>query len=118
MVTLKYRKKIYSSDDLPIFLFFKKQSNKKQFINELAAYVAFKEFVPLSSVDIVLAGNTVIKDKRSTLYFSLENIDEKRSLQKKLFSTAEESNAIISTPYDIKERDIEAWILRHIDHLK
>ena len=116
-MVLKYKDKIYSSENLPIFLYFKKNANKRNFINELNNYSKPNSFVKITSVDVALAGNAVIKDKRSTLYFSLETIEEKQSLQRQIFNTPEDSNAIISTPGDIELRIIEQWIEKYIEHL-
>lgn len=116
-MVLKYKNKIYSSNDLPIFLFFKKNSNKRDFINELNNYNTLDSFVRITSVDVALAGNMVIKDKRSALYFNLETLEEKQSLQRHIFNTPEDSNAIISTPGDIELRVIEKWIEKHVDYL-
>jgi hypothetical protein len=116
-MVLKYKNKIYSSEDLPIFLFFKKLERKREFINELNNYNNPNTFVKINSVDVVLAGNTVIKDKRSYLYLSLETIKEKQSLQKQIFNTPEDSNAIISSPVDIDLPIIEQWVENNIIHL-
>lgn len=116
-MVLKYKNKTYSSNDLPIFLYFKQNSNKREFIDKLAIYNKFNTFEKFTSVDVALAGNTVIKDKRSALFISLEDICEKRSLQRHIFGTSEDSNAIISTPPDIGPRILEEWIEKHSAHL-
>jgi hypothetical protein len=116
-VILKYKNKTYDSDDLPIFLFFKAYNNKRDFVNTLSNYNEYNKFVRFVSVDVALAGNTVIKDKRSTLYISLDSKEEKQSLQKHIFNNDEDSNAIISTPPDISPRILEEWIERHVEHL-
>lgn len=114
---LKYKNKVYSSEQLPIFLFFKTKKKKRDFINDLANYVTPGQFAKIQSVDVALAGSTVIKDKRSTLQFSLESLEEKRSLQVQIFNTDEDSNAIISTPPDIKLPIIQKWIESNVHHL-
>lgn len=114
---LKYKNKVYSSCDLPIFLYFKKNCNKRNFINELNNYNKPDFFIKITSVDVAFAGNTIIKDKRSALYFNLKSIEEKQSLQRQIFNTPEDSNAIISTPGDIELRVIEKWIEKNLDHL-
>jgi len=116
-MVLKYRNKTYSSDDLPIFLFFRKDANKRNFINELNNYTKPDTFIKITSIDVVLAGNTIIKDKRSSLYFSLKTIEEKQCLQRQIFNTPEDSNAIISTPADIELRIIEQWIEKNVINL-
>lgn len=116
-MVLRYKNKTYSSDDLPIFLFFKKNTNKRNFINELNNYNNPDTFVKFTSIDVALAGNTVIKDKRSYLYINLKTIEEKQSLQRQIFNTPEDSNAIISTPSDIELRIIEMWVEKNLDNL-
>lgn len=115
-MVLKYRNKKYSSEDLPIFLYFATQANRKEFINKLAGYTP-NEFVRFDCVDIALAGNTVIKDKRAALFINLETIEEKRHIQRYMFDAEEDSNAVISTPPDIKPRVLEEWIEKHTKDL-
>lgn len=91
--------------------------SKREFINELNNYNDPDTFVRITSVDVVLAGNTVIKDKRSYLYLNLESLKEKQSLQRQIFNTPEDSNAIISTPADIDLPVIERWVENNINHL-
>ena len=91
--------------------------SKREFINELNNYNDPDTFVRITSVDVVLAGNTVIKDKRSYLYLNLESLKEKQSLQRQIFNTPEDSNAVISTPSDIELRIIEKWIQKNTIHL-
>lgn len=116
-MVLKYKNKIYSSNDLPIFLFFKNTENKREFINRLANYNEFNVFERFTSIDVALAGNAVIKDKRSSMFISFEDISEKRALQRHIFGTCEDSNAIISTPPDIGPRVLEMWIEKNAIHL-
>ena len=114
---LKYKNKVYNSNDLPIFLYFKKSCKKREFINDLSNYNKFNSFARITSVDVAIAGNTVIKDKRSALYINFECKREKQSLQRHIFNESEESNAVISSPSDIGPTILGEWIERHIDHL-
>lgn len=116
-MVLKYKNKIYSSEDLPIFLFFKTIEHKRNFVNDLNNYNKPNTFVRFHSIDVAFAGNTVIKDRRSSLYFNLDSLEEKRSLQKHIHNTAEDSNAIISTPADIEPRVLEQWIEKNLIYL-
>lgn len=116
-MVIKYKNKTYDSEDLPILLYFKSYVRKKEFINELSNYAVSEGFVRINSIDVILAGNTVIKDKRSVTYFYLENIEEKKSLQKQIFNTPEDNNAIISTPSDIDLEVLEKWIVNNSSHL-
>ncbi len=47
-MVLKYRNKTYSSDDLPVFLFFRKDANKRNFINELNNYTKPDTFIKIT----------------------------------------------------------------------
>jgi len=116
-VIIKYKNKTYSSEDLPIFLYFKCPKDKKDFINLLTIYHKPNIFVKINSVDFILAGNTIIKDKRSAIYINMETIDEKRHIQRYLFNSNDESNAVISTPPDIRPVILEEWISRHAKNL-
>ncbi len=116
-MVLKYKNKFYSSDDLPILLFFKSTKRKREFVNEVNNYTNFEVFFKLLSVDVALAGSTVIKDKRSSLYIKFESLLEKKSLQKQLFDNIEDSNAVISTPLDIKIEVLREWIENNAEHL-
>ena len=116
-MVLKYRNKKYSSDDVPLFLYFKSNKNKREFIDMLACYNDHKSFVPVKCVDIALAGNTVIKDKRADLYVCLPSREEKKDIQRYLFNSNDESNAVISTPLDIKPRILEEWISKYTKDL-
>jgi len=115
-VILKYKNKKYSSEDLPIFLYFKTETHKKDFINKLMSYTP-NEFVRFDCVDIALAGNTLITDKRSALYINLKTLEEKKHIQRYMFDAEENSNAVISTPPDIKPSTLEEWIERHTKDL-
>lgn len=66
----------------------------------------------------VLAGNTLIKDKRAKIYFSIDNVDEKRNLQKNLFDNdVDENNAMLCSPGDIDENVLHAWIDKNVHKL-
>jgi len=43
-------------------------------------------------------------------------VDEKRYIQRYLYDSTDESNAVISTPPDIKPRILEEWIERYSNH--
>lgn len=116
-MVLKYKNKIYSSEDLPILLFFKSLPNKRNFINEVSNYAAPKEFIKLTSIDVALAGNTVMKDKRCTIYMKFESLEEKKSLLRQIHNTPEDSNAVVSTPDDIEISVIERWIESYVTDL-
>ena len=116
-MTVKYKNKTYSSDDLPIFLFFKKEKNKREFIDNLSVFNNYSNFTKFQCIDVILAGNTVIKDKRSCVYLTFESVEEKQSLQRSLFANLPDSNAIISSPLDIDKVALEKWIESHIEHL-
>jgi len=116
-VVLKYKNKKYNSDDVPLFLYFKSNKNKREFIDILANYNIVNEFIVVKCVDIVLAGNKVIKDKRSDLYINIPSKEEKREIQRYLFDSDDESNAVISTPPDIKPLILEEWISKHTKDL-
>ena len=116
-MVLKYRNKTYSSDDLPIFLYFKDANHKNEFINNLVGYTKPKEFIRIYCVEVALAGNTVIKDKRAGLYISLETMEEKRHIQRYLYNSNEDSNAVIATPPDIELHILENWIEKHTEGL-
>lgn len=116
-MVLKYKNKIYSSEDLPILLFFKTLPNKRNFVNEVSNYATPKEFIKLTSIDVALAGNTVMKDKRSIIYLRFESMEEKKSLLRQIHNTPEDSNAVISTPEDIEIRIIEQWIESYVSDL-
>ena len=115
-MVLKYKDITYSSEDVPLFLYFKTEKSKKEFITNLSNYTVPNIFIRITSVDVALAGNVVIKDKRSALYIKIESIEERQSIQKHIFNTGEDSNAIISTPPDIEERVLEQWIDKHTKH--
>jgi len=113
-VIVKYKNKKYSSEDLPIFLYFNSTEAKRIFINDLANYNILNQFVHFTSIDFALLGNTAVKSKRAKLYISLDSIEEKKHIQRYLFNSDDESNAVISTPPDIRPRTLEEWIRRHL----
>jgi len=115
-VILKYRNKTYSSEDVPIFIYFFSKEKKDDFINTLCTYTEPNKFVRFDSVGVALVGNTVIKDKRAGIYINLKTMDEKRYIQRYLYDSTDESNAVISTPPDIKPRILEEWIERYSNH--
>lgn len=111
---IKYKNKIYSSDDVPLFLYFQTGKQKKDFGTILANY-NLGEFTHLSSLHAVLAGNTVIKDKRSKIYFCIESKDEKYIIVKSVFDDKDsDNNAMICSPNDIPEESIVTWIENNI----
>jgi len=116
-VVLKYKNKCYNSDDVPLFLYFKSVKNKEEFIDLLANYDIVNEYVLVNCVDIALAGNTVVKGKRAKLYINIPSKEEKREIQRYLFDSNDESNAVISTPPDIKPSILEKWIGKHTKDL-
>lgn len=115
---VKYRNKIYSSTDVPLFFYFKTPKNKNEFIDFLANNLLIKEYKRATSIYVILAGNTVIKDKRAGIYISFDEKEEKKHLQKSIFFNPEDSNAFLCSPPDIKERDLEIWLERKLECLK
>lgn len=116
---LKYRNKLYSSDDVPIFLYFRNKENRAEFANLLVQYTKLGEYIVFPCLHSALAGNTIIRDKRSSIYLCIEDAEEKRIIQKSLFDTSEvDSNAVICTPADITEEHLTAWIRKHFDDFK
>ena len=115
-MTIKYRNKTYSSEDIPLFIYFKENDNQKEFLNILRTYNT-GEFCKLKCVFSILAGNTVIKDKRAPIYFCIEDDDEKRILQKSLFDNVDDNNAMICSPPDINERVIGEWVDKNINKI-
>lgn len=115
-MVLKYRNKKYSSEDVPLFLYFKNESSKEDFINILVSYTP-NTFVRLDCIEFAIAGNTVIKDKRSGLYINLETMEEKKDIQRYVYNSTDESNAVISSPPDIRPVILEEWICKHTKNL-
>jgi len=118
-VKLKYRNKIYNSERIPLFLYFKSSSARKEFANVLLKYEKLNEFKQFNLVHSILAGNTVIKDKRAPIFFSIDTKEERGVLIKGLFIVEDEdSNAMLCTPPDIKEEILQDWIEKYLDKLK
>ena len=66
----------------------------------------------------ILAGSILVKDKRAKIYFSIDNVDEKRTLQKNLFDNdVDENNAMLCSPGDIDENVLHAWIDSNVHKL-
>lgn len=115
---LKYKNKTYNSEDLPFFLFFKNTKGRKEFITFINNYKQFDKFIEIDCIHSILAGNTIIKDKRSILNICIESKEEKQFLQKYLFSDMiEESNAILISPEDIDKTHLQKWVDKYIDKL-
>ena len=116
-MNIRYRKLLYRSEDIPIFVFFKTDSNRQDFINTLNEYKV-GTFKPIKGIHSILAGNTVIRDKRANIYLNIENIEEKRILQKSLFdNNFEENNAMLCSPPDIDEDVLLKWVEKNLDEL-
>lgn len=116
-MNIKYRELLYKSEDVPIFVYFKTDDNRQNFINTLNEYKV-GTFKPIKGVHSILAGNTIIKDKRTNIYLNIENIEEKRVLQKNLFdNNFEENNAMLCSPPDIDEAVLLEWVQRNLDKL-
>ncbi len=114
---IKYKNKIYNSDDVPLFLYFIDNNQKKDFITILANYNV-NCFKPIHCLHSILAGNTLIKDKRSKIYFCIETKDEKRLLLKNAFyNNDSDNNAMICSPNDIPEQSLIMWIEKNINKL-
>jgi len=98
-VYIKYRDKTYSSIDLPIFIYFKTDKNRNDFINLLQFY-ELGTWCRVNCMYFVLAGKTVIKDKRS------------------LFDTNDaDNNAMMCAPDDIDEDTLLKWVQNHLEKL-
>lgn len=116
-MNIKYRDKIYSSEDLPIFIYFKTDKNRKDFIN-LLQYYKLGTFLKVNCMHSVLAGNTVIKDKRAFIYFKIDEKEEKRTLQRSLFEHNDpDNNAMMCAPNDIDEDTLINWVQSYLDSL-
>jgi len=116
-VNIKYRDQLYKSEDIPIFVYFKTDSNRQDFINDLNDYKV-GTFKYIKGIYSVLAGNIVIKDKRANIYFNIENIEEKKILQKSLFdSNVEGNNAMLCSPPDIDETVLLDWVQKKLPEL-
>ena len=114
---IRYRKQIYSSENIPIFVYFKTDGNRKEFLNVLNEYQV-GTFKPVKCIHSVLAGNTIIKDKRALVYLNIDDIEEKKILQKSLFdNNFEENNAMLCSPPDIDEDVLLKWVEKNLDEL-
>ena len=115
---LKYKNKVYDSDDIPLFLYFKTFEHKKSFINTLAKYdVGTNAEAP--DVYVAFAGNTIIKDKRSKLYYCIESREEKNTILRSMYDDGEtENNEMVCSPPDIPEESLITWIQNNLHRLK
>ena len=114
---IKYKNKIYNSEDLPIFVYFKTDSNRKEFLNQLAIY-KLGDFRRITCMHSILAGNTVIKNKRAYIYFKIDEKEEKRLLQRSLWDNNDpDNNAMMCAPTDIKENNLLSWVEKYLDKL-
>ena len=116
-MNIKYRNKIYSSEDIPIFVYFKTNKNREDFLNILQ-YYKIGTYCKINCVYFVLAGKTVIKDKRASIYFCIKENEEKRALQRSLFNINDtDNNAMMCSPTDIKENNLISWVQKHLEAL-
>jgi len=116
-VYIKYRDKTYSSTDLPIFIYFKTDKNRNDFIN-LLQYYELGTWCKVNCMYFVLAGKSVIKDKRAFIYFRIDEKEEKRTLQRSLFDTNDaDNNAMMCAPDDISEEILLKWVQNHLEKL-
>lgn len=114
---LKYRNKTYSSEDVPMFLYFKTASHKRSFVTTLVGY-KLGTFTEIKDLHSALAGNVVIKDKRAKMFFCIDDKDEKDIIQKCVYEeVSSENNAIICSPPDIKEDILIEWVQKNLDKL-
>lgn len=114
---IKYRNKNYSSEDLPIFVYFKTDFNRKEFLSILAHY-KLGTYYRITCTHAILAGNTIIKDKKAYIYFRIDEKEEKRLLQRSLWENDEpDNNAMMCAPSDIKETNLLSWVEKNIDRL-
>lgn len=121
-MVIKYKNKIYDSDDIPIFIFFKTSQNRKEFIKIINYYSNYNSFLSINSIHTILAGNTVIKDKRSPLAVAIKTREEKICIQKNLdfeddVKEAEDINSLLLSPEDIDKDILEKWIMRYTEKI-
>ena len=116
-MNIKYRNKIYRSEDVPVFVYFRSNENRIEFVNILKNY-KIGIYHEVRCFHAVIAGKKVIKDKRSSIEFMIEDIAEKKNLQKSLFQQTGDSNAMICSPGDIKQEHLHKWIENNLDELK
>lgn len=116
-MNIKYRNKVYSSDNVPLFVFFKTNRNRREFITVLSEY-KLGTYREVDCMHAILAGSVLVKDKRAKIYFSIDNIDEKKTLQKNLFDNdVNENNAMLCSPGDINENVLIDWIDKNVHKL-
>ena len=114
---IKYRDKIYNSEDIPLFLYFKAPLNKKHFSDILINY-NIGNYCQLTNLKGALAGNTAITDMRSKIYFCIEDREEKILLQKSMYYEDDaDNNAIICSPSDVPEQSLITWIEENISRV-
>jgi hypothetical protein len=117
-VVIKYKNKTYDSVDVPFFIFFKNPKTRKDFVNFVNNYKELNTFTRLDCVHGILAGSSIIKDKRSTILINIENKEEKQFLQKNLFAAhPAESNALLISPGDIDQQVLEDWVSKNLARL-
>lgn len=115
---LKYKSKVYDSEDIPLFLYFKTFDSKKQFIDTLVKYNPGTSIIA-TDVYVAFAGNTIIKDKRSKLYYCIDTREEKNIILKSMYDDGEtENNAMVCSPPDIPEESLITWIQNNLHRLK
>lgn len=111
---IKYKNKIYDSSDVPLFLYFRTDTQKKDFGVLLANY-SLGEYMHFTCLHSALAGSIVIKDKRAKIYFCIDNKEEKQLLVKSVYDSREsDNNAMLCSPNDIPEESLVAWIEKNI----
>ena len=116
-MNIKYKNKLYCSDDIPLFLYFKSEVNKREFVNILSNY-QIGTFQQIYCVHAILAGSRIIKDKRTAIFMNIDDINEKKVLQKNLFDNPDDGiNAMICSPGDIQEQVIQDWVENNIDKI-
>ena len=116
-MNIKYRNKVYSSDDIPIFIYFKTDKNREEFVN-LLQYYKLGTYCRVNCMHLVFAGKQVIKDKRAFIYFRIDEKEEKRTLQRSLFNIGDtDNNAMLCAPSDISEDNLMLWVEKHLEKL-
>ena len=116
-MNIKYRNNIYSSEDVPLFVYFKTDKNRREFINILQ-YYKVGTYCRVNCIQFILAGKAVIKDKRTPMFFCIEDKEEKRELQRSLFNAPDEdNNAMMCAPPDIDENILLKWVQKHLEEL-
>ena len=114
---LKYKDKEYDSEDVPLFIMFKTLKHKKNFINNLAVY-KLGIYNNTQDIQVVLAGNDCLKDKRTKLYFCINDKEEKNMIAKSLFLDEDsDNNSMVCAPADIPEVVIGSWIENNLKRI-